>query len=374
MRVVRGVYQPTEHGQNGLALLHTVWNDVIKADVLDSDTTELGSIIDSILGSKEVGYKKAIIIQLAGKAADFSLDAQSLQKRDGQNGAWDAREFGKRAFVPWNASIGNPLGDADDPYVSNQFRNPRFDHSIRAQRRNPELFDQTLSILEKANSAHDVGEVTALLEQVLMGVRRMMQGKSFDYPIPQRASIDATQAAVSSFLSVSSGGGRLQAVAQALFKSLSDAGFDYANLVARHVNTSDASTGASGDVSFSKDGRSTAVEVKDRQLTVAQVLTSVTKARIAEVTELIFLVHTSRDNRMFPSEQDEAEAIQIATKEFSSGLNVYWESYLRLSRSLLVVVGEQGRRDFLKSVGIALEEQSVDAKHRWEWAQIVAGM
>lgn len=368
------MYQPLEHGHNGLALLHELWTEVVEAELLNATDTVLSTTIDSILAGKEVGYKKAIIIQIAGKAADFSLDAQSLQKRDGQNGAWDAREFGKRAFVPWNSSIGNPLGDADDPYVSNQFRNPRFDQSIRAQRRNPELFDQTLYILEAANAAYDVDGVYDLLRQILLGVRRMMQGKSFSYPIPQRASIESTQDAISRFLSVSSGGGRLQAVAQALFKSLSDAGFNYTQLVARHVNTSDASTGASGDVSFFNGGRSTAVEVKDRLLTLAQVLTSVTKARVAEVTELIFLVHSKRDNQLFVSEQDETEASQIATKEFSSGLNIYWESYLSLSRSLLVVLGEQGRKDFLKSVGIALEEQSVDAKHRWDWAQIVAGM
>jgi hypothetical protein len=276
--------------------------------------------------------------------------------------------------VSWNAEIGNPLGDADDPYVSNQFRNLRFDETIRAKRKNPVLFDQTLNILKAANAAENVEMVTALLRQVLMGVRRMMQGKSFEYPIPQRASIHSTQSAVATFLSVSSGGGRLQAVAHALFKSLSDAGFNYANLVARHVNTSDTSSGASGDVSFSKDGRPTAIEVKDRLLTIAQISASITKARVAEVTELVFLVHTIRDNRLFATGEDEAEADKIAIKEFSSGLNVYWESYLRLSRSLLVVLGEHGRRDFLKSVGIALEEQSVDAKHRWEWAQIVAGM
>jgi SacI restriction endonuclease len=368
------VNQPVEHAQNGLDLLNRLWGEVIVADTFDADNAMLGTLIDAVLGGKEVGYKKAIIIQLAGKAADFSLDAQCLQKGNGQKGAWDAREFGKRVFVPWNAAVGNPLGDADDPYVSNQFRNLRFDEAIRAKRKNPTLFDQTLSILQAANAAKNVEEVVALLRQALMGVRRMMQGKSFDYPIPQRASIESTQAAVAAFLSVSSGGGRLQAVAHALFKSLSDAGFNYSNLVARHVNTSDASAGASGDVSFSKDGRSTAIEVKDRLLTIAQISASVTKARVAEVTELVFLVHTSRENRLFASEQDEVEANQLASKEFSSGLNVYWESYLRLSRSLLVVLAEQGRRDFLKSVGIALEEQSVDAKHRWEWAKIVAGM
>lgn len=368
------MYQPLDHAKNGSLVLQKLWDEVIALDSMGAGDPLLGSTIDDILCGTEVGYKRAIVIQLTGKAADFSVDAQCLQKRDGQNGAWDAREFAKRVFVPWHGSIGNPLGIADDPYVSNQFRTPRFDESIRSQRKSPAAFDMTLSVLTAANAATGENGVIELLREVLLGIRRLMQGKSFDYPIPHRASIDSTQNAVTKFLSVSSGGGRLQAVAHALFKSISDAGFDYADLIARHVNTSDTATGGSGDVSFLRGGRSTAVEVKDRTLTVAQVSTSVTKARVAEVTELIFLVHTRNENRLFATDEDQTAANLISAKEFSSGLNIYWEPYLQLSRSILVVLGEQGRREFLKSVGIALEEQNVDAKHRWEWAQIVSGM
>lgn len=363
---------PNEHATAAIQLLNELWLEVSESTNVDLSDVVLAEQIDLIFTGKEVGYKKAIIIQLVGKATDFSLDAQALQKGSGALGAWDAREFGKRVFVPWNAAIGNPLGDADDPYVSNQFRNPRFDASIREKRKALNLFDATLSILERANAAESVERVVDLLRQVLFGLRRLLQGKTFDYPIPQRASLNATQDAVSKFLAVSSGGGRLQAVAHALFKGLSEAGFDYANLVARHVNASDAAGRSPGDVSFTKAGRSTAVEVKDRLLTAAQVSVSVTKARIAEVTELVFLVHGDKQERLFATDDDRRSAEEIALKEFSSGLNVYWESYLRLSRSLLIVLGEQGRRDFLKFVGLALEEQSVDAQHRWAWAQIVA--
>ncbi len=363
---------PNEHAIAASQMLDKLWREISATTVIETGNDTLAEQIDLIFAGKEVGYKKAIIIQLVGKASDFSLDAQALQKGSGAVGAWDAREFGKRVFVPWNAAIGNPLGDADDPYVSNQFRNPRFDASIREKRKALALFDATLSILERANAASSAEEVVDLLRQVLFGLRRLLQDKTFDYPIPQRASLDATQVAVSKFLSVSSGGGRLQAVAHALFKGLSEAGFEYENLVARHVNASDAAGRSAGDVSFVKAGRTTAVEVKDRFLTAAQVSVSVTKARVSEVTELVFLVHGDKGDRLFATDGDRQDAEGIALKEFSSGLNVYWESYLRLSRSLLVVLGEQGRRDFLKFVGLALEEQSVDAQHRWEWAKIVA--
>jgi hypothetical protein len=69
------LYHPSVHGQNGLTLLNAVWKEVIEADTPDAGDADLGSIIDAVLSGKEVGYKKAIIIQLAGKASDFSLDA-----------------------------------------------------------------------------------------------------------------------------------------------------------------------------------------------------------------------------------------------------------------------------------------------------------
>jgi hypothetical protein len=362
---------PNDHAAKAKKILDEIWEEVINADEkLKSDS--LGTQIDFVFEGKEVGYKKALIIQLVGKAADFSLDAQALQKGSGVDGAWDAREFAKRVFVPWNASIGSPLGDSDDPYVANQFRNPKFDLSIRAKRRGKPLFDAVLDMLERANRASTSEEVVDLLKQVLFGLRRQLANKSFQYAVPHRASLEATLSALSDFLSVASGGGRLQAVAQALFMSLSDAGFDYQKLAARHVNASDQAGHLPGDISFSKSDRRNAIEVKDRFLDVAQVRASITKARIADITELVFLVHDKGGDRLFGSADDEQACREIAKKEFSSGLNIYWESYLRLSRSILVLIGEHGRREFLMSVGKALEEQSMDAQHRWAWAKIVA--
>ena len=363
-----------EHAEAARNILDQLWLEVLSVELPASYFPGIADVVDAIFAGNEVGYRKAIIIQLAGKAANPSLDAQSMQKRDGTSGAWDAREFAKRVFVPWNASIGNPFGDSDDPYVSNQFRNPRFDASIRGSRRKVVVFDHVLSLLELANAADNQDEIEALLREVLLGLRRFIQGKSFSYPIPQRASLSDTHRILQAFLSESSGGARLQAVAHADFLSAADAGFNYSGLVSRHVNASDASSQASGDIAFTKGGRASAVEVKDRLLTTGQVAASVTKARVNEVTELIFLVHRIGSEMVFESSEDAVASEAIAAKEFSAGLNIYWEPYLRFSRTLLTLIGEDGRRSFLKYVGVSLEEQRADAKHRWAWSQLVSSM
>ena len=68
---------------------------------------KLDDSIDHVLEGTEIGYKKLIVVQLVGKAADFSLDAHALQKGSSDTRAWDAREFAKKVFVPWNASVGH---------------------------------------------------------------------------------------------------------------------------------------------------------------------------------------------------------------------------------------------------------------------------
>lgn len=360
-----------QHVVQGRKVLDQAWQAVLAAEADSGENPALADLVDLIFEGKEVGWKKAIIIQLTGKAADPDVDAQSMQKGDGTAGAWDAREFAKKVFVPWNAEIGWPLGDADDPYVSNQFRNPRLDNSIRAKRRALAQFDATISILESAQSAE---EAQNLLVEVLLGLRRLMRNKRFNYAVPQRASLTDTMAIVSFYLSEASGGTRLQAIVHALFKCLADAGMPYSDIFARHVNASDSASQAPGDVAFVAAGKLAAVEVKDRLLTYSQLEVSVKKARVAEVTELIFVIQAAKDGRLFASEMDKEAGDTMAAKEFASGLNIYWTSYVDLARQVFALVGESGRKRFLQFVGEALEEQSVDARHRWAWAQAVGEM
>jgi len=123
--------------QAATAILKDLWKELEEFPI---DELPNGSISDAAFAAfehKEIGWKYSIIIQVTGKAADFSLDALCLQKRDGQSGLWDPREFAKRVIVPWHGSIGAPLGTSGDPYVNNIFRRPRFDETMREGRRSP---------------------------------------------------------------------------------------------------------------------------------------------------------------------------------------------------------------------------------------------
>jgi len=158
------------HAETGLELLRKAWA-IQMSDTAES-TSDLAKFVDDVFHGTEAGYKKAIIIQAAGKAADSLLDAQSMQKGEGAAGSWDAREFAKQSLVKWNLESNQPFSHSADPYVSNPYRIPRFDESQRSQRKKPAEFDAALAVLERLNATSDPLVAFGNLVETMHGLRR----------------------------------------------------------------------------------------------------------------------------------------------------------------------------------------------------------
>jgi hypothetical protein len=354
------------HAELGLELLKRAWS--VSADVNEDGSTQLADLVDRVFEGSETGYKKAIIIQATGKAADPSLDAQSMQKGEGLAGSWDAREFAKQTFVAWNVAAGRPFTHSADPYVSNPYRIPRFDISQRAQRQRKREFDAALAVMEALNESEDSEICFANLVEVLRGLRRWIADKEVDYPLPLRASMTSVSAAIKAFLGSRSGGTRLQAIVDALVESLASAGFAFQEVSSGHINAADTASKSAGDVTYTVDGRASAVEVKDRPLTMYELLSSIEKARVGSITDLLFVI---RAKDMLDGDIQEDDLGLIVEAQFSSGLNIYVERFDDFSRICLALIGESGRRRFLEQVGISLSKQAADISHKWAWAAIV---
>lgn len=360
----------TSHAEKGLDLIHKAWSEANGELTFEVDKA-FAAIVDAVFDATETGYKKAIIIQAAGKAADPSLDAQAMQKGDGTENSWDAREFAKQVFVKWNQDANEPFSHSGDPYVSNPYRVPRFDETQRLQRKRPVEFDKTLLVLEHLNATDDVEKAYCNLVEILLGLKRWIADKDVKYPLPKRASLKQTLKAVDEFLAAKSGGTRLQAVVAAMFQTLSSAGLQIVDVASGHVNSADTSAKKAGDVTFSTDTASFAAEVKDRPLNEAEVMASVNKARIADASDLMFIV---RAKNLFDSGFDGDAFDAICVSQFSSGLNIYLERFENFSRVCLSLVGEDGRRSFLEEVGNSLAEQNAEISHKWAWSNIVKAL
>jgi hypothetical protein len=349
-------------------VLDTVWQEVQDVDLASQPRGEFADDILDIFNSGEKGWGYSVITQVLGKATDFNLDALSLQEKDENPGSWDAREFAKKVVVPWERNLNNPLGGSGDPYVNNMFRLPRYCEEMRRDRRSPEIYDKTYRVICAAQECQRPIDVIHLLEQILTELRRWLQDKSPDYPVPHRASLNKTNDAIIEFLSVRSGGARFQSVVYALFKAVGGIRGFYDQVRSRHVNAADSASGSSGDVEcFREEERALVVEVKDIVLTYQMVEESATKARTLGETELLIIV-----NHQNPiTNSDILSVKQLLEREFSSGLNIYIESAHLFMSCLLSIIGENGRRCFLEEVGNCLREQNADYMHRVEWGRIV---
>ena len=354
----------------GFALLRTAWAEALAREQTESQHF-LASRVDAVFQASTGSYGKAAIVQSLGKATDVSLDALSVQKGADDESAWDARTFARATFVAWNEEANRPFSHAADPYVSNPLRIPRFDDSALQKARDKTGFVALVDLLEEINKTVDRNTAFDNLVEILVGLRRYLADKSVEYPLPMRASMINVLAATDQYLSDRSGGARLQAVVAALFKCLADSGFKFQDVVAGHINASDSSMRRGGDVEFQGMGGKFGVEVKDRSLSKDEFLASVEKARIAGVSDLMFVIRSDR-----PLEDDLSEEYfeNAISRQFSSGLNIYLEDFSDFSRLTLSLIGEIGRHLFLKEVGEALEAQSVQIGHKWAWASIVKAL
>lgn len=359
--------------QCAAAVLRELWGELEAVPLDDLPVGGISAPAFEVFQHHEIGWKYSIVIQAAGKAADCRLDALCLQKGSGQPGQWEPREFAKRVIVPWNKSIGSPLGESGDPYVNNIFRRPRFDNSMREGRRSQAMFDRVKLILDAVQAAETQDEARASLRLILAQLRKYLGSKTFDYPVPQRASLHNILDCLEGYLGAPSGGARLQAVAHGLILALRAKGIAYERVYSRHVNAADAATRSAGDVECFAGGLNVfTVEVKDRELTALEVEGSIAKARLANVRELLFFVH--RKHGRIIAEADADEISRTVRQQFSLGLNIYIERAADILRLGCTLLGEDGRKGFLEYVGSALEEQGADAKHRWAWSQAVRGI
>lgn len=349
-------------------MLQSAWNLALSSDGSSRSVPELAQACDEVFAGGEAGYKKAIVIQATGKAADPSLDAHAMQKGVGNPGSWDAREFAKAVFVPWNLEAGLPFGHAADPYVSNPYRIPRFDKSVRSQRKKPTEFDAALAVLDLLDSTNDPDQAFENLTEVVFALRRYIADRSVEYPLPNRASLKDTRVCVARFTQEKTGGTRLQAVVFALFRALAAQGMAYRDVKSRHVNASDSASKSAGDVSFQLGEASFAVEIKDRPLSKSEFEATVEKCRIAKVREVVFVI---RATTLLDAEFSLSDFDNDCERQFSSGLNVYAEAFEPFALTVLTLLGESGRRAFLEEVGSALRDQNADIKHKWAWAALV---
>lgn len=348
-------------------ILRDTWNEVRQnsesKDYLAD--AELRVAIARSINSRTKTYRYVLPAQLVAKLADGTLDCTCVQAKRGGDGAFDARSIAQDVIVPFDQENDRVLGGAPEPYANNPLRIPAVSPEYRDAQKDKSGWDDLCFVLEAVQCAGQKWITRDALLQALVEVLRRLDAVRITYAPPTRISLESAISLIESFVSERSGGDRFEVIAAALFHAAGVRFGLFPHVRRSSVNTADESSGmvtdiecidASGDIVL-------VVEAKDRELTLSQVRGKISRIREHRITEAFFVSHADRF-------RDQEATSEVIRHELASGQNIYTTDLLSLSRVLLALMGEVGRREFLDRVGEQLDLYS-DVQHRKAWAGLL---
>lgn len=335
---------------------------------LEEDIGDIAESVRASVNSPTVTYRYVLPTQLVSKLADSSVDAQALQAGGGQEGAFDARSIAHGVIVPFDQKNENVLGGSPAPYINNPVRLPRVSEEHRGAQRNKAGWGHLVAVLSTVQAENDPAFTQTVLLQVLGEVYLRLSATRVAYPAPLRVSHAETLRVVDSFLAQTSGGDRLLALTSALFAVIGRRFSLFTEVRRRTITTPDAQSGMLADLECVTDDGTVVmvVEVKDKILAVTELRTTLDKLREQQIAEIFVIAQQGLE--------DPIATKQEVGREFAVGHNVYIMPIKTLAISILVLVGEDGRQEYLREVGRHLDQYRSDIRHRRAWAQLLAAL
>jgi len=326
---------------------------------LDEDHDELKQLIHDCLTSQIKSYHYVLPTQLLCKSVDQSLDAHSLQAAYGKPGAFDARTIAHSVVVPFDQVNYRVLGGAPEPYVNNPLRYPAVIAEYRDQQKRQADWDKLVKVLDIVEGANDNWFTRQVFDQILFEIHKLLANVVVVYPTPNRVSLHNTYRLVEEYLSEKSGGDRIEAICTALFQTIGDRFNIFDEVRREKVNAADASSGMVADIECWLDGSIILlVEVKDRGLTLTQLDSKLDMARSRKISEILFIAEQGKE--MVAAEEIDSRILA----EFTGGQNIYVANFSDFSLGLFILLGEEGRTDFLDRVGKELDRVNSAIVHR----------
>lgn len=342
-------------------ILNRAWNT---PDAPLPDIGAIAQLIDQSVNSRTLSYRYVLPTQILAKCADATLDCHCAQVEDGGRGTFDARSLCSQVIVLFDRANHNVLGGSGDPYVSKPLRYSVFGApDAVAKQRNGGDYAAIVNVLDFVEANPELAE--ACLQHVMAAVRQRLTRTSIVYGVPNRVSLEWCLGIVGDFLAVSSGGKRLQALAVGLFRAIGSNFGLFDAVESTHVNSADQQSGSAADVVCKERDRvALAVEVKDRQLSLVDMQAKLPGIREQGIAEMVYLA------RGGAVEDDLTEVSDLTRSEFAAGQNLYVLDLDAFLRSVLALMGESGRKQFLQLVGAALDEFT-DIEDREAWRDLL---
>lgn len=365
---------PRELAVASAAILNRLWMDInnLAGQGTLEDALDDGPLRDAIRQSINSGtktYRYVLPTQLVAKLADASVDCRSVQVAGGRPGAFDARSICDKVIVPFDRGNNAVLGGSAEPYVNNPLRVPEITPQYSSQQKDKAGWSALCLVLDRIEVTQDIGLAENIFRQILIEIHRRLALVEVTYPVPRRTSLEGCSAVVAGFLADGSGGDRPQAVISALFRALGVRFGLYSEVRRGHTNTADVSSGQVADLEcIAGNGEIVmAVEVKDKALTVTQMQDKLPRMREQHVSEIFSIALRG----LQPAAEGSISA--LVAKEFASGQNIYvFDDFASFLKATLALLGEDGRRQFLATIGLELDVYRSDIVHRRAWADLLS--
>ena len=354
--------------RRGKELLERHWREVVRGKTPRDIPAPTLHAITQLIASETVAFSYCLPTQLLGKLTDHRLDALCLQRGDNSESQWDPRGFAASVVVPWVRDNQDVLGKSGDPYVSNPLRQPR----IRADPPNVRantlpLWGALHGVLSEVQDRDDPAYTKDVLRAVLQVVYDKLASQQFEYPTLRRPSLEQVLYLVHGIVDASQAGEHAMSVVAALLSVVGQR-FGLWDRVDREASTTtDQASGMVGDIECrSEDKLVFAVEVKERQITLADVRSLEAKLARGALTEALL----SAPNPS-PAESDEIrERLRLMWRQ---GTNLYQHPIEPLVGVLMSLAGEIGRKEFVSEIGRQLDRYAKPTG-RLAWRDLLNGV
>ncbi|MGH7213572.1 MAG: restriction endonuclease, SacI family [Tepidisphaeraceae bacterium] len=319
---------------------------------------------DAVFRSKTSSYREVLPGFCLARLQDTSIDLRLPYAKQGAN-AFNARSLDTGVVNPILHRHRLPTGKS--PYLAVFRRQFKFTPDNRVQMKDQERYDELLRCIDFLQAAdHDT--TRQALVYVLFCFVRLREESNL--PVSQLRRISVRQCReLFDFLVATKSGGRLPVLlVKAALTTLNEhfaLGWEFD---VQEINVSDHSSGAAGDVTVTKDGRTVlAAEITERVVDRNRVVTTFnTKISPSTVTDYVFFV---TDAGSQPK-----ESMWQAHVYFAQGHEISFVEIQNWIQQTLVTLGQEGRDRFNQTLVRLIADSKTPKLVKAAWNEAVDGL
>lgn len=251
----------------------------------------IGNSITAVLRGTHKTYKYVLFTALLAKATNENVDALSLQAGDDSEGAYDARSLCHSVVVPFERDcIPHSLGDSNEPYLNKPARFPRIsmDNAVRAGN-DAIILKSVIDIISNITSSKCAQKYLSSAIAVMKEINTEYEAR-FTVELSEDDENTGCQDILDfvNRLSENACGGETCSLIVASLESIC---FPHRIVIAHNVNECGASSKEVGDIDVFDDKGIliSAIEVKDKDFTEADVQHAITKFKTAGLERSLFV-------------------------------------------------------------------------------------